>query len=69
VLFRSPPQQYTDVEAQNKTEEFIATYGGKSVEVNGNGQKPAKRVLAKESESASDGNPRITLPKGKKTTK
>jgi myo-inositol-1-phosphate synthase len=74
-FMKSPPEQYTDVEAREKTEEFIATYGGKAVEVSGNGKRPAKRTLARAPEPSTDGKsaaagkPRIKLRSGKKTAK
>ncbi len=68
-FMKSPPEQYTDVEAHAKTEEFIATYGGKAVEVSGNGKRPAKRTLARAAEPSTDGKPRIKLRGGKKTIK
>jgi myo-inositol-1-phosphate synthase len=68
-FMKSPPEQYTDVEARAKTEEFISTYGGKSMEVSGNGKRPSKRTLARAPEPSTDGKSRIKLRNGKKTVK
>ena len=73
-FMKSPPEQYTDVVAHDKTEEFIQTYGGK-VDVGGNGKKPAKKLAPKAVVAArhaeSDGKPksRIKVPIKKKATK
>jgi myo-inositol-1-phosphate synthase len=63
-FMKSPPQQYTDVVAQEKTEEFIATYGGKAVEISGNGKKLAKRP-----KPTVNSKPRISLDGKKKPVK
>jgi myo-inositol-1-phosphate synthase len=67
-FMKSPPEQYTDEEARKKTEEFISTYG-KTVELGGNGKKPAKRSLAKPSVASVNSKSRIKLPLKKKTAK
>jgi myo-inositol-1-phosphate synthase len=45
-FMKSPPEQYFDDVAREKTEEFIATYG-KAVDLGGNGKKPTKKDTAK----------------------
>jgi myo-inositol-1-phosphate synthase len=45
-FMKSPPEQYFDDVARNKTEEFIATYGKATVS-GGNGKKPAKKETSK----------------------
>jgi myo-inositol-1-phosphate synthase len=69
-FMKSPPQQYTDEDARHKTEEFIATYGGK-VDIGGNGRKPRKKIVAQKPTSSSDGKPksRVALPRKKKAAR
>jgi myo-inositol-1-phosphate synthase len=74
-FMKSPPEQYTDVVAHDKTEEFIQSYG-KTVDLGGNGKKPAKK-LAPRGEAKPNGKPtaaaktasRIKLPIKKKAAK
>jgi len=69
-FMKSPPQQYTDEDARHKTDEFIATYGGK-VDLGGNGKKPRKKIIAQRPTSSSDGKPRprVALPRKKKAAR
>jgi myo-inositol-1-phosphate synthase len=75
-FMKSPPEQYTDVAAREKTEEFIQTYG-RTVDLGGNGRKPAKKTAPK-GEIKPDGKPvlvtdkpvsRVKLPIKKKVAK
>jgi myo-inositol-1-phosphate synthase len=68
-FMKSPPEQYTDEEARQKTEEFIGTYGGKVVNLDGNGKKPAKKANNKTVPIVKNGSKsRIKLPLKKKTS-
>jgi myo-inositol-1-phosphate synthase len=70
-FMKSPPEQYTDAAAHDKTEEFIQSYS-KVVELDGNGKKPARKTAPKAEArpATTDGKlgSRIKVPIKKKTS-
>ena len=60
---KSPPVQYTDEEARRLTEEFIATYGGKTA------ARRAGEPRVKAASNGSDGAGKLTLARAAETTR
>jgi len=63
-FMKSPPEQYHDDEARDKTEEFIVKYG-KVVDLGGNGKKPKKAKAKARAKKAAKAKFRIKVSKRK----